>query len=61
MADTLLLRSLKSQPKCVNLDNKKLENVPKLIGKLVSVLQITLKNNKLKNLPPEFGDLTQVN
>ena len=61
MADTLLLRSLKSQPKNVNLNNKKLDKVPKIIGKLVNALQITMKNNNIKSLPPEFGDLVQVN
>ena len=60
MADTLLLRAWKSQPKSVNLDNKKLEKVPKLIGKLVSTLHITLKNNRVSELPQEFGDLVQV-
>ena len=58
--DALLLRALKSQPKSVNLDNKKLEKVPKLIGKLVSTLHITLKNNRINELPQEFGDLIQV-
>ena len=60
MADTILLRSLKSQPKTLSLSNKKLDRVPKIIGKLVAVLQIDIKNNNINDLPPEFGKLTQV-
>ena len=60
MADALLYRALKSQPRSLNLNNKNLDRVPKLIGKLNSVLDIQLKNNKLTCLPPDFADLVQV-
>ena len=60
MADTLLLRSLKAQPKTLNLCNKNLQKVPKLIGKLENLLSLSLKNNKLCSLPVEIGDLSQV-
>lgn len=60
MADSLLLLALKSQPKVLNLSNKKLQKVPKAIGKLEFVVKIELKNNNIRNLPKEFGSLTQV-
>lgn len=60
MAETLLLHALKSQPKSVDLSYKKLQKVPRSIGKLMSVIYIILRNNKLKTLPEEFGKLTQV-
>ena len=60
MADTILLKSLKSQPKLLNLNNKKLDRVPKAIGRLMNVLHVEIKNNKLKSLPIEFGELVQV-
>ena len=60
MADTLLLRSLKSQPKILNLSSKKLDKVPNLIGKFINVLRIELKNNRIQTLPPGFGELVQV-
>lgn len=60
MADVLLLKALKTQPKVLNLNNKKLKKVPKLIGKLTTVLQVHLRNNSLRKLPFEFGDLVQV-
>ncbi|XP_064641390.1 leucine-rich repeat-containing protein 69-like isoform X1 [Lineus longissimus] len=60
MADTLLLRALKSQPKLLNLNNKKLDNVPKLVGKLTTVNHIQLKSNNLRTLPKEFSTLLQL-
>ena len=60
MADTILLRSLKAQPKQLNLSNKKLAKVPKIIAKFTSTTHIELKNNKLQLLPNEFGELLQV-
>ena len=61
MADTLLLPALKSQPRVLNLCNKKLNKVPKAIGRLKCVVQLLLKNNNIKDLPSQFGELTQVN
>ena len=58
MADRLLVRSLAA--KSVSLCNKKLEKVPRIIGKLTAALQIDLKNNFLADLPEEFGYLVQV-
>lgn len=60
MADRLILPCLKSQPKVVNLSNKKLEKVPKSIGLLRNVQHLDLKNNSLKTLPQEFGELEKV-
>jgi hypothetical protein len=60
MADTLLLRSLKSQPKLLKLNNKKLNKVPRLIGQFTNVINIELKNNKITTLPRDFGELVQV-
>lgn len=60
MADTLLVPALKSKPKALNLSNKKLDRVPKAIGKLDCVLHLQLKNNKLKTLPYELSYLYQV-
>ena len=60
MADTILLRSLKSQPKLLNLNNKKLDQIPRLIGRFLNVLHIEAKNNKIQTLPHEFGELVQV-
>lgn len=60
MADTLLLRALKSQPRALNLNCKKLDRVPKIIGKFSCVCDVQLKSNKLKDLPPDFADLVQV-
>ena len=58
MADTMLLRSLAA--KSVNLSSKKLEKVPKIIGRLINLLQLELKNNKLTQLPDEFRNLIRV-
>ena len=60
MADALLLKAFKNQPKVVNLSNKNLKKVPKLIGQLTNTEQVQLKNNHLCKLPQEFGDLIQV-
>ena len=60
MADTMLLRALQANAKSVNLSCKKLKKVPKLIGKIQSVLQIDLKGNGLQFLPDELGNLMQV-
>ena len=60
MADAILLKSLKSQPKLINLNNKKLDRVPRAIGRLINVTHIELRSNKVKNLPEEFGELVQV-
>lgn len=60
MSDLILLRALKSQPKNVNLNNKHLKKLPKLVGQLTSVLQLELKHNQLTDLPEEFGQLEQV-
>ncbi|CAD5110837.1 DgyrCDS199 [Dimorphilus gyrociliatus] len=60
MSDILLLKALKSQPKNVNLNNKHLKKLPKLVGKLTSVLQLELKHNQLSELPDEFGQLEQL-
>ena len=60
MADTLLVRALKSKPKALNLSNKKLDRVPKAIGKLDCVVHLQLKNNKLTQLPFELSYLFQV-
>lgn len=60
MADTMLLRALQANAKSVNLSCKKLKKVPKLIGKIQSVLQIDLKGNGLQILPDELGNLMQV-
>ena len=60
MADALLIPALRSQPKSLNLCNKKLEKIPKSIGKLDCVCQLQLKNNKIKKLPKELCHLFQV-
>ena len=60
MADAILVRALRGQPKTLNLCNKHLAKVPKAIGKLEFVCQLNLKNNKLKKLPPELTHLFQV-
>lgn len=60
MADTLLLRALKCQPKVLKLSSKKLEKVPKAIGRLSCITHLELRNNKLKVLPPEIAELFQV-
>lgn len=58
MADALVLRSLTA--KKLNLNNKALRKVPKIIGTLQAVVDIELKNNRLTDLPDEFGNLIQV-
>ena len=60
MADSLLLRSLKGKPKQVTLSSKKLVMLPKIIGKIESVVQLQLQNNRLKTLPMEMENLYQV-
>ncbi|WAR12522.1 LRC69-like protein [Mya arenaria] len=60
MADTLLIRALKSKPKALNLSNKKLDRVPKAIGKLDCIIHLQLKNNSLKTLPFELSYLDQI-
>ena len=60
MADAILVRALKGQPKTLNLCNKHLDRVPKAIGSLEFVCQLNLKNNKIKRLPLEMIRLYQV-
>ena len=60
MADTILVRALKGKPKTLNLCNKKLDRVPKAIGKLDCVIHLQLRGNKLKDLPLELSHLYQV-
>lgn len=60
MADTLLVRALKGKPKTLNLCNKKLDKVPRAIGKLDCVVHLQLRGNKLKDLPIELSHLFQV-
>ena len=60
MADTLLVRALKGKPKSLNLCNKKLDKVPKAIGKLDCVVHLQLRGNKLTSLPIELSHLFQV-
>ncbi|KAK7497646.1 hypothetical protein BaRGS_00011041 [Batillaria attramentaria] len=60
MADSILIRALKGQPKSLNLCNKHLQKVPKAIGKLEFICQLNLKNNHLKRLPPELTHLFQL-
>jgi len=43
-----------------NLCNKKLDRVPKAIGKLDCVIHLQLRGNKLKDLPLELSHLYQV-
>ena len=61
MADTLLLRALKGQPKSLNLSTKSISQVPRVIGKLGSVNNLQLKNNKISDLPREISGLIKVN
>ena len=60
MADSLLIPALKAQPKSLSLCNKKLEKIPKAIGRLDCIFQLQLKNNKIKKLPKELAHLFQV-
>ncbi|XP_041375785.1 leucine-rich repeat-containing protein 69-like [Gigantopelta aegis] len=60
MADSLLLRALKGKPKQITLSSKKLVMLPKLIGKIESVVQLHLQNNRLKTLPKEMENLDQL-
>ncbi|XP_071785484.1 leucine-rich repeat-containing protein 69-like isoform X1 [Asterias amurensis] len=60
MADTLLLRALKGQPKNLNLSSKNLNQVPKAIGRLSCVTNFQLKNNKLRDLPREISGLVKL-
>ncbi|KAK3770937.1 hypothetical protein RRG08_032871 [Elysia crispata] len=60
MADTLLIRALKGQPKQITLCNKNLEKIPRAIGKLDCVCQLQLKNNKIRKLPKELCHLYQL-
>ncbi|KAK7114023.1 leucine-rich repeat-containing protein 69-like [Littorina saxatilis] len=60
MADAVLIRALKGQPKTLNLCNRHLDKIPKAIGKLECVCQLNLKNNKIKKLPPELTHLFQL-
>ena len=60
MADSLLLKSLQSKAKTLNLSSKHLCKLPKLIGNLEFIFTAIFKNNKLSKLPREFGNLHQV-
>ena len=60
MADPILIRALKSQPKILNFSNKKLCKLPKAIGRIDSLLHLQLKNNDLNNLPKELAKLVDV-
>ena len=60
MADRILLNASKGKPKSLSLCNKKLTNVPKIIGIIISLRSVDLKNNKLTGLPKEMSSLNQV-
>ncbi|XP_061162754.1 leucine-rich repeat-containing protein 69-like [Saccostrea echinata] len=60
MADAILIPALKGKPKALNLCNKKLDKVPKIIGKLDCILHLQLRGNKLKTLPIELSHLFQL-
>ncbi|KAK6169205.1 hypothetical protein SNE40_020301 [Patella caerulea] len=60
MADTLLLRVLKSKPSHLKLNNQKLQKIPKVIGKLEGLTLLDIKNNKLKDLPYEVSHLYEL-
>ena len=60
MADSLLLRAVKGQAKNLNLSNKGLTSLPKIIGKVKPLQTLILKGNRLKELPQEIIALLQV-
>ncbi|KAL8582390.1 Leucine-rich repeat-containing protein 69 [Nucella lapillus] len=60
MADAVLIRALRGQPKTLNLCNKHLDNIPKAIGKLEYICQLNAKNNKIRKLPVELTHLYQL-
>ncbi|XP_072024227.1 uncharacterized protein [Amphiura filiformis] len=60
MADTLLLRAIKGQAKCLNLSSKNLNKIPRIIGKLQCLGTLQLKNNRIDSLPKEFSFLTKL-
>jgi Leucine-rich repeat (LRR) protein len=53
--DAAILKASAVGAKHFTLDNKKLNAVPKTIGRLESVEMLSMKSNKITKLPPELG------
>jgi hypothetical protein len=58
--DAAILKASAVGAKHFTLDNKKLNAVPKTIGRLESVEMLSMKSNKITKLPPELGLLRNV-
>uniref|UniRef100_A0A8C4TGI3 Leucine-rich repeat-containing protein 69 n=1 Tax=Erpetoichthys calabaricus TaxID=27687 RepID=A0A8C4TGI3_ERPCA len=65
MADSVLvLRAIRGNAKSLNLNGKKLKQVPVSLEKLTSLLSLQLKNNNIATLPVEMkalNNLTELN
>lgn len=57
MADTLLLKALRSRAKSLNLDNSHLSDLPPLLGQLDTLTSLSAKNNELRALPEQLAQL----
>uniref|UniRef100_A0A8C4TI34 Leucine-rich repeat protein SHOC-2 n=1 Tax=Erpetoichthys calabaricus TaxID=27687 RepID=A0A8C4TI34_ERPCA len=61
MADSVLvLRAIRGNAKSLNLNGKKLKQVPVSLEKLTSLLSLQLKNNNIATLPVEMKALNNV-
>jgi len=56
----MLFKALQANASSINFSCKKLTKIPKLIGKIQSIVQIDLKGNQLNALPDEICNLIQV-
>ena len=55
-----IIKALRSQTKSLSLDNKNLDVLPGVIGKLHFLHTLSVKNNSLKSLPIGITHLTSV-
>nr|XP_006636190.2 PREDICTED: leucine-rich repeat-containing protein 69 [Lepisosteus oculatus] len=64
MADSLVLRAIKGNARSLNLNSKKIHQVPTAVAKLMSLSTLQLKNNFIATLPCEVQtliNLTELN
>ena len=60
MAETCVLKALRSRTKSLSLDNSQLKSLPASLGRLVFLTSLSAKNNSLGALPQEAALLTGV-
>ncbi|XP_072267035.1 leucine-rich repeat-containing protein 69 [Pyxicephalus adspersus] len=60
MADVLVLRAIRGNARTLNLNSKKLQQMPGAVGRLTQLTSLQIKNNLLCQLPPEVAALSNL-